>query len=151
MAKPVSLKAAAVRHKNHNKQANTKREQKNRGIIGTGTEGDIAAVTTKLVSVFATRFSPTLDADTLREYLAEKLSNDTVTCRRIESPHSRFASFHITAECNTVDVMFDTKLWPAGIYVRRYYEARGLKPAVSLGGGSQGEPTVLPEDQSATV
>ncbi|CAL8239593.1 unnamed protein product [Gadus morhua 'NCC'] len=35
-------------------------------------------------------FSPTLDADTLRDYLTEKLEAKTVTCRKIESARSRY-------------------------------------------------------------
>ena len=84
-------------------------------------------VTTKLVNVFATKFSPTLDADTLRDYLTGKLENETVTCRKIESTRSRYGSFHVTAECNNVADMYNPKLWPAGTYVRRYYEAHGPK------------------------
>ena len=67
-----SLKAN-VPPKPHNKPAHFKREQRNDAIIGTGTESNIGVVKTKLVNVFATRFSPTLDADTLRDYLTEKL------------------------------------------------------------------------------
>ena len=118
-----SLKAN-VPPKPCNKPAHFKREQRNDGIIGTGTESNIGVVKTKLVNVFATRFSPTLDADTLRDYLTEKLEAKTVTCRKIESARSRYGSFHITAECNNVADMYDPKLWPEGTYVRHYYEAR---------------------------
>ncbi len=61
-----------------------KREQRNVGIIGTGTASNIPVIKTKLVSVFATRFSPDLDSQTLCDYLTEKLSK-TVTCRRIDT------------------------------------------------------------------
>ena len=88
------------------------------------------------MNVFATKFSPTLNADTLRVYLSEKLGNGTVTCRKIESARSRFGSFHISAECNNVVDMYDPKLWPAGTYVRRYYEARGHR-AVGNAEGSE--------------
>ncbi|KAM3864896.1 prokineticin receptor 1-like [Diretmus argenteus] len=58
-----------------------KREQRKRptGIIGTGTESRISVITTKRVSIFATKFSPDVDADTLRSYLSEKLANESVT------------------------------------------------------------------------
>lgn len=42
-------------------------------IIETGTVGNIRVVKTKLVSVFASKFSPDLDAETLSGYLKEKL------------------------------------------------------------------------------
>ena len=93
-------------------------------------------VKTKLVSVFASRFSPNLDADTLRKYLSEKLCNNSVSCRKIDSSRNRFSSFYITAQCNEVADMYDPQLWPAGTYVRRYYEAR--RPRVN--GGEAGGP-----------
>lgn len=71
-----------------------RREQRNTGIIGTGTESSISVITTKRASVFATKFAPDLDAVTL--CLSEKLANPSVTCRKIESASRRFGSFHIT-------------------------------------------------------
>lgn len=94
-----------------------KRERKKTGIIGTGTASIKQAVKTKMVSVFATKFDLSLDAATLSDYLKVKLGRE-VMCRKIESAHSRFSSFQVTAECN------DPQLWPAGSFVRRYYEIR---------------------------
>lgn len=92
--KSGSLKVT-VQRKPHNKQAHLKREQRNVGMFGTGTECNIGVVKTKLVNVFATRFSPNLDADTLRGYLSEKLENGKVTCRKIESAQAgRLISHH---------------------------------------------------------
>lgn len=96
--------------------------RKKPGIIGTGTTS-IQAVQTKMVSVFATRFDPCLEADTLSNYLKSKLGR-AVECRKIETVHGRFSSFHVTAECKEVAEMYDPDLWPTGSFVRRYYEAR---------------------------
>ncbi|MEQ2171469.1 hypothetical protein GOODEAATRI_010981 [Goodea atripinnis] len=93
------------------------------GIIGTGT---VSNFKTKLLSIFATRFSPDLDADIVCGYLTEKLGQ-SVTCRKIDSMGNRFSSFHITAECNEVAEMYDLKLWLAGVYLRHYFEARKPK------------------------
>lgn len=98
-------------------------------------------IKTKLVSVFATRFSPDLDAKTLCDYLTEKLGK-TVTCRKIDSTRNRFSSFHVTAECNEVTDMYEPQLWPEGIYVRRYFEAR--KPRENSGQREAG-----PQQQSS--
>lgn len=57
------------------------------GITGTGTEYNIPVVQMKLVSV--TRFSPSLDPDTLCAYLTERLGK-MVTCPKIDSTHNRF-------------------------------------------------------------
>lgn len=78
-------------------------------------------VNTKLVSVFATNFSPDLDAETLSAYLKEKLGHD-VSCQKIDTVHSRFGSFKVSAECNEVDKMYNLELWPEGAFVWRYYE-----------------------------
>lgn len=85
-----------------------KREQRKRlpGIIGTGAESRISVITTKRVSIFATRFSPDVDAETLRSYQSEKLANKSVACRKIESHGSRYGSFHVTADCKEVADMY---------------------------------------------
>ncbi|KAJ8415300.1 hypothetical protein AAFF_G00422800 [Aldrovandia affinis] len=70
-----------------------------------------------MVSVFATKFDPNVDADTLSDYLKEKLGRE-VKCRKIETAQSRFSSFCVTAECNDVAEMYDPQLWPAGSFVR---------------------------------
>lgn len=68
-------------------------------------------VKTKLVSVFASKFTPDLDARTLSEYLKEKLGREVI-CQKIDTAHSRYSSFKVSAECNEVSEMYDSKLWP---------------------------------------
>lgn len=85
------------------------------GISGTSTENNIQMVKTKLVSAFVSRLSPNLDADTLRNYLTEKLSNKSVTCRKIDLTRNRFNSFHVTEECNEVADMYDPQLAQLGL------------------------------------
>lgn len=99
------------------------KQQRKMGIIDTGTESNIPVVKTKLVTVFATRFSPNLDADTLCCYVTERLGKP-VTCRKIDSTRNRFSAFHITAECNEVEDIYNPQLWRTRIYVCRYFEAR---------------------------
>ncbi|KAK7877979.1 hypothetical protein WMY93_031359 [Mugilogobius chulae] len=45
-------------------------------VVGTGATGSIKMIKTKLVSVFASKFSPDLEAETLRTYLSDKLGHD---------------------------------------------------------------------------
>ncbi|XP_011661635.2 uncharacterized protein LOC105437100 [Strongylocentrotus purpuratus] len=99
------------------------------GIVGKASSGRIQAVQTKLVNVFATRFDPELDADTLGDFLQEKI-NDTVTCNKIVTERSRFGSFHISAVCQNVEDMYDPDVWPEGVFVRRYYEPRKLQASL---------------------
>ena len=118
-------------------KATGKREQKRTGITGTSTGGNIRAVKTKLVSVFATRFDPSLDADTLCDYLKEKLGRE-VKCRKIESAYIRCSSFHVCAECGEVAELYDHQLWPDGCFVRRYYEKRWPRGSTGVTGASSG-------------
>lgn len=105
---------------------NPPREKRTSGIVGTSAGGNIQVIKTKLVSVFATKFSPALDTETLANYLRDKLNRD-VTCQKIETAQSRFSSFKITAECNEVGEMYNPQVWPEGIFVRRFYEARNSR------------------------
>lgn len=107
-------------------------------VVGTGAVGSIKTVKTKLVSVFATRFSPDLDAETLSAYLKEILSRE-VNCLKIDTVHRRFSSFKVSAECNEFDEMYIPELWPEGAFVRRYFEPRragviGSNHALAVGG-----------------
>lgn len=52
-------------------------------IVGTGAAGNIKVIKTKLVSVFASKFSPDLDAETLSVYLKEKLGREVACCQKI--------------------------------------------------------------------
>ena len=117
------VKAGVSKQPNTGTLRSKRAQRRQEGIVGTSTESSITAVTTKLVSVFATRFTPSLEADALSTYLSESLGTP-VTCRKIDSPQSGYSSFHITAECKDIAVMFNPQLWPAGVYVRRYFEAR---------------------------
>lgn len=92
-------------------------------IVGTGAQGNISVIRTKLVSVFATKFSPDLNAETLAKYLSDQLGR-SVNCQRIVTAGNRYSSFKVSAECNEVEEMYNSDLWPEGSVVRRYYEPR---------------------------
>lgn len=92
-------------------------------VVGTGAAGNIRTVKTKLVSVFASKFAPDLDAEALSGYLGEKLGR-VVSCNRIGNGNGRYSSFKVSAECQEVREMYNPELWPDGAFVRRYYEPR---------------------------
>ena len=122
--RPGSGNAAA--HSRQRITGNTSGGAKRHGvapIVGTSAVSTIKTVQTKLVSVFATKFCPELDADTLSVYLRAKL-NRAATCHKIDSVQSRFSSFKVTAECKEVGEMYAPELWPKGAFIRRYYEPR---------------------------
>ena len=83
----------------------------------------IKTVRTKIANIFATRFSPELDAETLEHYLKDQVKMK-VKCRKITSGQNRFASFQVTAECADPKVLLDPLIWPEGAFVRWYYEPR---------------------------
>lgn len=130
---------AAVHHRG---KLPARSERKKTGTVGTGTESNIKTITTKMVSVFASRFDPNLNADTLFVYLRDKLGRE-VNCPKIETSRSRISSFSVTAECNNVAEMYDRHLWPAGSFVRRYFEPRQPRGAgvgtVGLEGNSRSQ------------
>ena len=47
-----------------------------------------------MVSVFATKFLPTLDSETLASYLKDKLDRE-VTCQKLDIGQSQFSSFKV--------------------------------------------------------
>lgn len=98
------------------------------GIVGTGPGSSTYTLRTKLVSVFVTKFTPELEADTITSYLHSKLGRK-VTCMKIDTVQSRYSSFKVTAECDDVREMYDPDLWPEGAFVRRFYKVRKSKGA----------------------
>ena len=92
-------------------------------FVGTGAQGNIRVIRTKLVRVFATKFSPDLGAETLSEYLSGQLGR-SINCQRIVTAGNRCSSFKVSAECYAVEEMYIPELWPEGSVVRRYYEPR---------------------------
>ncbi|CAM4428318.1 unnamed protein product [Leuciscus chuanchicus] len=78
------------------------------------------------------------------DYLKMKLNRE-VTCRKIEATQSRFSSFCISGECNDVAELYDPQLWPAGTFVRCYYEAR--RPRGADGGLSGPEDAPRSRDE----
>lgn len=90
-----------------------------RSIVGTGAVGNIKMVKTRLVSVFTSRFSPDLNTEL---YLCILKKKTEVTCQRIDTVNSRYASFKVSAECKNVGEMHNLELWPEGAFVPCYYE-----------------------------
>ncbi|KAJ8396792.1 hypothetical protein AAFF_G00013910 [Aldrovandia affinis] len=74
--KQVPENSAQQRHIPRTVKTPARHERKKTGIIGTGVVSNILAVKTKMVSVFATKFDLNVDADTLSDYLKEKLGRE---------------------------------------------------------------------------
>lgn len=124
------------------------RKKAGKTIVGTGDAGDIKMITTKRVSVFATRFSPDIGAELLRAHLENKLGRG-VSCERIVTVNSRYASFKISAECKDVGDMYNPELWPEGAYVRRFYEPRKVGVIANAATLSAGDMSVLATGNNA--
>ena len=116
----------------------TSRKKKRQGVVGTVDTPDISTVKTKVVHMFATRFLPDLEAETLQVYLQKKLQI-AVICRKIDTERKRFSSFQVTVECEDPKTLYDPNIWPNGAYVRRYYELRKHRgPGDPTGQGAEG-------------
>ena len=142
--KQVTEKSAHRRPTPHTVKTPARHLRKKTGIIGTGVGSNILAVKTKLVRVFATKFDLSVDANTLRDYLKMKLGRE-VTCKKVETTQSRFNSFCVAAECNDVAELYDPQLWPAGSFVRRYYEPR--RPRAADRGSAGAEDVLRSQDE----
>ena len=118
--------------------------RKKSGITGTAVinNEELSTVKTKMVSVFAMKFKMDLHSDTLRLFLQGKMNRE-VKCRKIETPHSRFSSFCVTAEWNNWKEMNDPQFWPDGSVVRQYFEPR--RPRGATGGA------ILPERSAGGI
>ena len=128
-------------HQPAQSQSVQKKDKKKPGLVGTAKIANITTVQTKIVNVFATKFTPDLEAATLRDYLKGKL-NLQVQCRKIDTQSKRFASFQVTTECVDPKVLYDPSIWPTGAFVRRYYEPRGPRQgteAEKIRNAEQGE------------
>ena len=58
--------------------------KRSKPVVGTGAQGNIKVVKTKMVSVFATKFSADLGAGTLANYFKDKIGQD-VLCEHIDT------------------------------------------------------------------
>lgn len=103
-------------------------------VVGTWAMADIETVRSKLVRVFATRFSPDLDPETLSTYLKAKLDHEAI-CQKIVTDHSRFASFKVSVECNKVCEIYTPELWLEWAHVRRFCEQRRAGSVRTNGAG----------------
>ena len=104
--------------------------------IGTAKTDQIKAVIKqKWASVFASRFSPSQDIATLKQYLEEKTDLD-VSVQKLDSRHpEKYSSFHIHAECINPSIFMSDDLWPAGIYVRWFKpDHKRNGPSQDIGG-----------------
>ena len=79
----------------------------------------------RMVHVFATRFYPDMDEETLSRYLEDKLKR-SVECHKL-SKDNHTGSFHVSAMCVDPSDLYSTDVWPDGILVRRYKLRRARK------------------------
>ncbi len=93
------------------------------GVVGIADIPNITIVKTKIVNVFATKFTPDLEADVLRDFLKGKL-NLEVQCHKIDTQRKWFALFKVTAESEDLNVLDEPCICPSGAFVRKYYEPR---------------------------
>ncbi|KAJ8050291.1 hypothetical protein HOLleu_03433 [Holothuria leucospilota] len=105
----------------HVKAEQQNQKQKKKPMVGKASATGFTSVKRKrIANVFATRFSPEVDTDELKDYLEEKLSL-TVSVERLQSKFSNYySSFYIKAECDDPTVFMDPEIWPEGIYFRWY-------------------------------
>ena len=85
----------------------------------------ILGVQTKLLKVFVTGVHPSTRCEDVTQHLQERMKNKTVKSVLIKE-HEHSKSFCVTAQCLTVDEIYDANLWPEGVTVRRFYDSRKI-------------------------
>ena len=85
-------------------------------------------------NIFVTRLDPDLSCDELSVYIEQTLGIRP-TVERVKAT-SRYASFHLTCECQDPAVFLDPCIWPEGSLVRWWREVK----QTSSKAASTGEP-----------
>ena len=103
---------------------------KRQAIIGTGKGSDHAVQRKKYhASLFATRFKPSVETNTVKKELEINLLKLTgtkhiVTVEKIKTRFEHYASFKISCACDNADVFNTPELWPERIFVRWWRSPR---------------------------
>ena len=103
--------------------------KRNSGMIGTGRNSDLSIQDRKFkATVFASRFKPNVEANTVKRELEADLLRITgtphnVSVEKVTSRYDHYASFKITCFCDNTAVFMNNSLWPPGVYFRWWIKA----------------------------
>ena len=81
------------------------------------------------VIVFATRFSPDVSVDDVKEVLQDSFT-DVGSIEKLASKHASYASFKVTLSFEGIsyrealECALNVEKWPQGLWIRKYFEPR---------------------------
>ena len=97
------------------------RKKKQKPIIGTSRQETSLRVSNGChTSVFISRLESNTTEDDIVKFVEDSLKL-TVSCTKLETKHSGYASFRVNAICDNPSVLYDSNTWPQGVLVRKFY------------------------------
>jgi len=94
-----------------------------KGIIGTKKSNNIAVNGTRLMKVFVTRLHSDTSTEGLENYLKEDCDINA-KCTKLKTRFDTYSSFKVEAQCLPGFDFLNPEIWPAGTFVKRFYEKR---------------------------
>ena len=100
-------------------------------VIGTrkGSHGnnELKVYGGRFLSVFISRLDPTESIDELSLYIyiyIKSVHSVDAKCKKLKTKHDNYASFKIDVVCNNASKFFNPENWPAGVYLRKFFNPK---------------------------
>ena len=93
---------------------------KPKAVIGTKCATTLKAKAGRFTAVFVSRLDPDTTEDDMECYMRET-HNLKSTCSKLRSKHDSYASFKVEVFCQNLSDFYSPDKWPAGIYLRRFF------------------------------
>ena len=93
---------------------------KPKAVIGTKCATTLKAKAGRFTAVFVSRLDPDTTEDDMERYVRET-HNLKSTCSQLRSKHDSYASFKVEVFCQNLSDFYSPDKWPAGIYLRRFF------------------------------
>ena len=91
-------------------------------MIGAGSSSSLSVVQKRRTkSLFVSRFSPDVTASDVENSLKDQLQIPSLTCTRLKTKHSSYASFHVSVPEDDFSLINNAGVWPNGCLIAPYY------------------------------
>jgi hypothetical protein len=81
----------------------------------------VIAKKAKRMSLFVSRFSPEVTAQDIEKSLEDQLKISSLTCTRLKTKFSTYASFHICVNEEDFPSTNNTRVWPNGCLIAPFF------------------------------
>ena len=101
-----------------------KKSKKTNAVIGTRDgPNELKTVDGRFVCVFVSRLSPSVTEEEVIRYV-KSVHNLTAKCVKLNTRYDNYTSFKVEANCKSVDEFYAPENWPAGVYVRKFFNPK---------------------------